>query len=211
MKVTSFREPSSPPNSSVSSSLYCSLPSFSSWPLAFITISFTLCAFTKSFWTVGLKTLESPLDSKEIKPVHPKGNQSWVFIGRTDAEAPILWPPDTKSQLTGKDTDAVQDWGQEEKGATEDETVGWHHQHNGHAFVQTPEAVKHKEAWRAAVHGTAESQIWLSSWAATTKRFSAPTVITSLHNATLHPSEGLPQHTRHCALHKLLLNKCLLK
>ena len=81
------------------------------------------------FWTVVLeKTLESPLDCKEIQPVHPKGNQSWVFIGRTDAEAeaPIVWPPDVKNRLTGKDPDAGKDWGQE-KGATEDEMVGWHH------------------------------------------------------------------------------------
>ena len=80
------------------------------------------------------KTLERPLDSKEIKPVDPKGNQSWVFVGRTDAEAetPILWPPDVKSQLIGKDPDAGRDWGQEEKGMTEDEMAGWHHQLNAH-------------------------------------------------------------------------------
>ena len=80
------------------------------------------------------KTLESPLDSKAIKPVSLNGNQPQIFIGRTDAEAPILWPPDAKSQLTGKDPNT----GQEEKGATEDETVGWHHQLNGHEFEQTP-------------------------------------------------------------------------
>ena len=88
------------------------------------------------FWTVVLeKTSESPLDCKEIQPVHPKGDQSWVFIGRTDAEAetPILWPPDAKSWLIGKDPDAGKDWGQE-KGMTEDEMVGWHHQLNGHGF-----------------------------------------------------------------------------
>ena len=75
------------------------------------------------------KTLESPLDCKEIQLVNPKGNQSWVFIGSTDAEveAPILWPPDAKSRLTGKDSDAGRDWGQEEKGTTEDEMAGWHH------------------------------------------------------------------------------------
>ena len=81
-----------------------------------------------SFWTVVLeKTLESPLDCKEIQPVHPKGDQSWVFIGRTDVEAdtPILWPPDAKSWLIGKDLDAGRDWGQEEKGMAEDETAGW--------------------------------------------------------------------------------------
>ena len=92
------------------------------------------------FWTVVLeKTLESPLDSKEFKPVSPKGNQSWIFIGRTDVEAEgqILWPPDVKSWLTGKDPDAGKDWGQEEKGVTEHELVGWHHWLNGHEFEQT--------------------------------------------------------------------------
>ena len=86
------------------------------------------------FWTVVLeKTL---LDCKEIQPVHPKGNQSWIFTGRTDVEAetPILWLPDAKSWLIGKDPDAGEDWGQEEKGATEDEMVGWHHRLNGHEF-----------------------------------------------------------------------------
>ena len=89
------------------------------------------------FWTVVLeKTLESPLDCKEIQPVHPKGDQSWIFIGRTDAEAetPILWSPDVKNWLIGKDSDAGKDWRQEEKGMTEDEMVGWHHQLNGHGF-----------------------------------------------------------------------------
>ena len=91
------------------------------------------------FWAVVLeKTLESPLDSKEIQPVHPK-DQSWVFIGRTDVEAetPILWPPDVKSWLIGKDPDPGKDWGQE-KGTMEDEVVGWHHQLNGHEFEWTP-------------------------------------------------------------------------
>ena len=89
------------------------------------------------FWTVVLeKTLESPLDCKEIQPVHPKGDQSWVFIGRTDAEAetPKLWPPDGKNWLIGKDLDAGKDWRQEEKGMTEDEVVGWHHWLDGHEF-----------------------------------------------------------------------------
>ena len=86
------------------------------------------------------KTLESPLDSKEIKQIHPKGNQPWIFIGRADAEgeASILWPPDVKSWLIGKDRDAGKDWGQEEKGTTEDEMVGWHHQFDGQEFEQTP-------------------------------------------------------------------------
>ena len=85
------------------------------------------------------KTLESPLDCKEIQPVHPKGNLSWIFIGRTDAKAetPILWPPDEKSWLIGKDPDAGKDWGQEEKGMTEDKMVGWHHWLNGHGFGWT--------------------------------------------------------------------------
>ena len=90
------------------------------------------------FWTVLLeKTLQSPLDSMELKPVNPKGNQSWVFIGRTNAEAPILWPPYVKSWLIRKDPDAGKDWGQEEKGTTEDEMIVWHHQLNGHEFEQT--------------------------------------------------------------------------
>ena len=82
------------------------------------------------------KTIESSLVCKEIKPVCPKGNQSWKFVGRTDAEAeaPMLWPPDGKNWLIGKDPDAGKDWGQEEKGMTEDEMVGWHHQLNGHGF-----------------------------------------------------------------------------
>ena len=83
-----------------------------------------------------LKTLESYLYSKEIKPVNPKGNQPLIFIGRTDAEAPILWPPDAKSQLVGKDPDAGKYWRQEEKGTTEDEMVGWHHWLNGYEFEQ---------------------------------------------------------------------------
>ena len=93
------------------------------------------------FWNVVLeKALESPLDCKEIQPVHPKGDQSWVFVGRTDAEAetPILWPPHVKSWLTGKDPDAGRDCGQEEKGTTEDEMAGWHHRLDGHEFEWTP-------------------------------------------------------------------------
>ena len=92
------------------------------------------------FWTVVLETtLESPLDCREIQPVHPKGDQSWVFIGRTDvtAEIPIFWPPDAKSWLIWKDCDAGKDWGQEEKGMTEDEMVGRHHWLDGHGFGWT--------------------------------------------------------------------------
>ena len=93
------------------------------------------------FWTVVLqKTLESPLDSKEIQLVHPKVKQSWISIGRTDAEAetPILWPPDSKNWLIWKDPDAGNDWNQEEKGMTEDEMAGWHHRLDGHEFEWTP-------------------------------------------------------------------------
>ena len=93
------------------------------------------------FWSVVLeKTLESPLDCKEIQPVHPKGDQSWVFIGRTDVEAetPILWPPDAKTWLIWKDPDAGKDWGQEEKEMTEHEMVGWHHWLNGLLFGWIP-------------------------------------------------------------------------
>ena len=92
------------------------------------------------FWTVVLKkTLERPLDCKEIQPVHPKGNQSWIFIGTTDVEAetPILWPPDLKNWLIWKDPDYGKDWRQGEKGTTEDEMVGWHHWLDGHEFEQT--------------------------------------------------------------------------
>ena len=80
------------------------------------------------------KTHESPLDCKEIQPVHPKGDQAWVFIGRTEAETPILWPPHVKGLLIGKDSHAGRDWGQEGKGTTEDEMSGWHHRIDGHEF-----------------------------------------------------------------------------
>ena len=104
------------------------------------------------------KTLESPLDCKEIQPVHPKRDQSWVFTGRTDVEAetPVLWPPHAKSCLIGKDSDAGRDWGQEERGTTEDEMAGWHHRLNGRSELR--ELVMDGEAWRAAIHGVAKSQ-----------------------------------------------------
>ena len=115
------------------------------------------------FWTMVLeKMLESPLDCKEIQPVHPKGNLSWVFIGETDAEAetPILWPSNAKNWLSGKDPDAGKDWRHEEKGMTEDEMVGWHHQLNGHEFEQT---------WgvgdgQGRVYRVSKSQTQLSDW-----------------------------------------------
>ena len=117
------------------------------------------------------RRLESPLDCKEIQPVHPKGNQSWIFIGRTDAEAetPILMKlqhttADVKSSLIGKDPDTGKDWRQEEKGMTEDEMVGWHHLLNGHEFEPALKLVIDREAWRAAVHGVAKSRTRLSDW-----------------------------------------------
>ena len=106
---------------------------------------------------VLVKTLESPLDCKEIKPVNPKKNQPWIFIGRNEAEAVILWPPDEKSQLIGKDPGAGKDWRQEEKGMTEDEMVGWHYRFNGYEFEQTLEMVKDREDWHASVHEVAKS------------------------------------------------------
>ena len=99
---------------------------------------------------------------KEIQPVHPKGNQSWIFIGRTDAEAetPVLWPPDAKNWLTGKDPDAGKDW-RWEKGTTEDEMVGWHHWLDGHEFEQASGV---GDGQGASVHGVAKSQTRLSDW-----------------------------------------------
>ena len=119
------------------------------------------------FWTVVLeKTLESPLDCKEIKPVNPKGGQSWMFIGRTDvkAETPVLWSPDAKCWLIGKNSDARKDWRQEEKGTTEDEMLGCHHWLNGHEFVKLQELVIDREAWHAAIHRVAKSWTQLSDW-----------------------------------------------
>ena len=105
------------------------------------------------------KTLESPLDSKQIKLVNPKENQPWIYIAKTDpeTEAPILWPSDAKSRLTGKDPDAGKDWRQEEKGVTEGKMVGWHHRLIGHEFEQTLGHSGAQEAWLVAVHGVAKS------------------------------------------------------
>ena len=120
------------------------------------------------FWTVVLeKTLETPLDCKEIQSVHPKRNQSWIFIGRTDAdaEAPVLWPPDVKKWLFGKDPDAGKDWRQEEKGKTEDEMVGWHHWLDGYEFEQALGVCDGEGSLAChTVHGVTKSQTRLSDW-----------------------------------------------
>ena len=119
------------------------------------------------FWTVVLeKTLESPLDCKEIQPVHSKGNQSWVFTGSTDAEAetPTLWPPDAKNWLTGKDPDAGKDWRQEEKGTVEEEMVGWYHWLNGHELEQALGVGDVQRSLACYSPWVAKSQTWLCDW-----------------------------------------------
>ena len=140
------------------------------------------------FWTVVLeKTLESPLDSKEIQPVHPKRNQPWTFIGRTDAEAEtlILWTPDAKNWLIEKDPDSGKDWRQKEKRATEDEMVGWHHRFSGHKLGQTP---GNSEEQGSLVHcspwGCEESDI---TWQLNNNR---PTICMSI--SPMHMYNNLP-------------------
>ena len=120
------------------------------------------------------KTLESCLDGMEMKGINPKGNQPWIFIERTDAEAaaPILWSPDLKSQLMGKDPDAGKGWGQEEKGTTEDEMVGWHHWLYGHESEPILWVVKNSEAWHPAVHGMENTWTRLSDWTTTREQIS---------------------------------------
>ena len=119
------------------------------------------------FWTVVLKkTLENPLDCKEIKSVNPKGNQSWMFIGRTDAEAetPVLWPLDVKNWLIRKDTDAGKHWRQEEKGTIEDEMAGWHHRLNGHEFEQALGVGEGQGGLACCNSWGHKSRTWLRDW-----------------------------------------------
>ena len=147
------------------------------------------------FWTVVLeKTLESPLDCKEIQPGHPEGDQSRIFCGRTDVEAetPILWPPDAKSWLFGKDPDAGKDWRQEEKGTTEDEMVSWHRWLSDMSLSELQELVKDKEAWRAAVHGVTKSRTWVSDWTTTVGRRPLPTWASKREECGLRAWQPLP-------------------
>ena len=140
-----------------------------------------------AFWTVVLeKTLESPLDFKEIQPVHPKGDQSWVFIGRTDAEAetPILWPPHEKSWIIGKDSDAGRNWGHEETGTMEDEMAGWPHRLNGYEFEWTPGVgdgqggLASCDSWGSKESDTTEQLNWTE--------LNPNTVLVSIHPNIIH-------------------------
>ena len=143
------------------------------------------------FWIVILeKTLESPLDCKKIKLVTPKGNQSWIFTGRTDGEAetPLLWTPDVKNWLIGKDPDAGENWRQDEKETTEDEMVGWHHWLNRY---ELPEMVVDRETWCAAVHEVTNCHTWLRDWTTTTISKSARTGL--IFNAWYTAHENLTQ------------------
>ena len=149
------------------------------------------------------KILESPLDSKEIKPINPKGSQPWIFTGRSDAEAeaPILWPPDAKSWLIGKDPDAGKDWGQEKKGMTEDEMVGWRHWLDGHEFEQTPRDSKGQGSLaRCSPWGHKETRL---KDLTTIKRTSRPQLSTGHNRCSGLVTVFLHTHT-HTHTHTLL-------
>ena len=138
----------------------------------------------------GAGDLDSPLGSKEIKPVNPKGNQPWIFTGKTDAETPMLWPPDVKSQLIGKDPDAGKDWKWEEKGVTENEMVGWHYQLNGHEFEQT---LGNGEGQRNLVYcspwGLRVRQDWVTEQHLSNLKFFLSFIVSDIivHRTAVHP------------------------
>ena len=156
------------------------------------------------FWTVVLeKTLESPLDCKEIQPAHSKGDQPWVFLERTDAKAETLalWPPHAKSWLIGKDSDAGRDWEQEEKGTTEGEMAGWHHWLDGHGFGWLRELVMDREAWRAVIHGVAKNRTRLSDWTELNCSLCDQRTIAEVHRSSSKMSLLRWGYKSHCSFH----------
>ena len=155
------------------------------------------------FWTVVLeKTLESPLGCKEIQPVHSKGDQSWVFFGRTDAKAgtPVLWTPHAKSWVIGKDSDAGRDWGQEEKGTTEDEIAGWHHWLNGREFEWTP-GVGDGQGGLACCNSWGPKELDMTEWLNWTER---QRKLTNNKNSSLHSN-----FQQKCEITSNLITPCL--
>ena len=135
------------------------------------------------------KTLESPLNCKEIKSGNCKRNQPWIFIRRTDAETLILWPPDPKSQLIGKDLDAGKDWRWEERGVTEDEMLGWHDRLNGHELEQTRGDSGGQRAWWATVYGVSKSETRLSNWTSPVRCRNAASI--TIQPYPFPPSDGI--------------------